>query len=128
MIRSATVEQSRACMGEPPFGHQVVGLDSTRDVVLVDPNANSHEHVLGTLRDLSINTKQIASFQRLEPEEVIVLVARVVDCGLVCFSVLADDLEDVVSDQRSWSSYLVGVIVQICDDVEEGVLGHFVEI
>ena len=55
-------------MREPALAHEVVGLDGTFDVMLVDANGNSHIHVLRALGYLTVQFEEIGLFQGLKPE------------------------------------------------------------
>ena len=64
-VGSARVEQRWGGVREHAFGHQVVRLDGSRDIVLVDADRHAHEHVLGTLDDLAVNAEQVGALQGL---------------------------------------------------------------
>lgn len=68
--RSKRETHRRTGVGEVPLGHQVVGFDSLLDIVSVDTNSDSHDHVLGTLSDVSIDSKKVRSLEGLESEAV----------------------------------------------------------
>lgn len=55
-------------MGEVPLAHQVVRLDTLFDVGAVDTDGNSHEHVLRSLGDSSVDSKQVRSLEGFETE------------------------------------------------------------
>jgi len=57
-------------VGEVPLGHQVVGLDSLLDIISMDSDSDSHDHVLGTLSDVSIDSEKVGSLEGLESEAV----------------------------------------------------------
>ena len=53
-------------MGEVTFGHEVVGLDGAINIVLVDTNGDSHEHVLRSLCCSSVDLEEVRTFEGLE--------------------------------------------------------------
>ena len=55
-------------MGEKLLGHQVVRLDGRIDVFAVDTDGDTHQHVLRTFDNFSIDLQQVAPLQRLEAE------------------------------------------------------------
>ena len=66
-------------MREVLLGHELVGLDGGVDVLAVNADRNSHNHVLGPLRDLAVAAHQVATFEGLEAEVVVLEVAVVDD-------------------------------------------------
>ena len=58
----------RGSVGEVSLGHEVVRLDRLLDVVSVDPDGDSHDHVLGALGNVAVDSEQVRSLERLEPE------------------------------------------------------------
>lgn len=75
---SSSIEQSGRSMSEPPLGHCVVCLQDRLNVLFVDPNRDSHQHVLWPLNHLVIHLKKVRSLQSFETE-VIVIKVPVVD-------------------------------------------------
>ena len=61
---SARVEKCRGRMGEPLLTHQVVSLKSRFQIVEMDANGSSHEHVLGAFDDFSIYFEQVCALER----------------------------------------------------------------
>ena len=64
-------------MGEVTFGHEVVGLDSAINVVLVDANGDSHEHVLRSLCCPSVDLEQVRTLEGLESKADITDLAQI---------------------------------------------------
>ena len=64
-------------MGEVAFGHEVVGLDGAINVVLVDTNGNSHEHVLRSLCCSSVDLEQVRTLEGLESKADITDLAQI---------------------------------------------------
>ena len=58
----------RGSVGEVSLRHEVVGLDRLLDVVSVDSDGDSHDHVLGALGNVAVDSEQVRSLERLEPE------------------------------------------------------------
>ena len=84
-------------MSEPLVTHEVVGLDCSLYVMLVDANTHSHEHVLGPLCNLPVNLEKIRSLESLEPKVIIVKVSLEIDSALQNTTVLFDYLIDILS-------------------------------
>ncbi len=66
--RGGSVEHGRRRVSEQPFRHHIVGLDGGIDVLAMNANGDSHEHVLRPLDYLAVNLQQVAALQSLEPE------------------------------------------------------------
>ena len=66
-------------MSEPLLAHVVVCLESWIQIIEMNTDGASHEHVLWSLSDLSIYFEQIGALQSLETEEVIVEISLVVN-------------------------------------------------
>ena len=62
-------------MREVLLGHELVGLDRGIYITPVDADRNSHNHVLGPLRDLAVAAHQITTFEGLEAEVVVLEVS-----------------------------------------------------
>lgn len=67
----------------------------------MDPNANSHDHLLGTLDYLSFYPQQIGLLKCSEPEEIIVKVSFVVKFSLDFIYVFNNNLINIISQNRS---------------------------
>lgn len=103
-------------MREVLLGHQIVRFDGCIDVLSMDANSGSHQHVLWTLDDFSVYFQQIRSLECLEAKVVVVEVA-IVDNGriqLIC--VLHDDFVDLVANHWRFASVRLHV-VQIGDHI-----------
>ena len=92
-------------MREPLVTHQMIRLNGSLDVMFVDANTHSHEHVLGSLCYLSVNLEKIRSLESLVPEVIIVKVSLEIDSTLQNFMVLFDYLIDILSYQGSIVAY-----------------------
>ncbi len=100
-------------MGEVLLRHEVVRLDGTLDVLAVDTNSDTHEHVLGSLGDLAVDAEEVGTLERLEAEEVVVEVALVDDGRVELVLVLHDDLVGGVRDHGAVTAILgVDVLVE----------------
>jgi hypothetical protein len=51
--------------------HEVVGLEDLFNVVSVNTNSDSHDHVLGSFDNLAIDSEEIRSLKGLETEVVV---------------------------------------------------------
>jgi hypothetical protein len=62
-------------MSKPKFAHEIICCKGRLKIVQMDAERASHQHVLWSLYNLSIDLEQIASFQRFEAKEVIVKIS-----------------------------------------------------
>ena len=76
--RSSGVEQSGRGVSKILHAHEVVGLEGSVDVIAVNADGDTHEHMLWSLDSLAIDLHQIRSLQSLEAE-VVVLVVSIMD-------------------------------------------------
>ena len=72
--RSSSIEKCWRCMGEPSLRHHVVSSDSRFYVILVNPNRDSHQHVLGPFNNLPLNLQEVRPLEGFEPKIIIVKV------------------------------------------------------
>lgn len=66
-------------MSEVSLRQIIVCLNDFINVLLVDGDSNSHEHVLGTLGDLAVDFHEVTAFQSFEPKEIVVEVSVIDD-------------------------------------------------
>src|SRR5690606_36831102 len=62
--------------------HMVVSLDCLLNIIAVDSNSNTHDHMLRTLGDLSVNTEKVGSLKGLESEVIVAEVTIVNNGGI----------------------------------------------
>ncbi len=62
---SPSIEQRRAGMGEEFLRHEMVGFDCGCNVLLVDSNRDSHEHLLRTFYDSAVDFEKVGPLQSL---------------------------------------------------------------
>ena len=55
-------------MCEIMFRHEIVCLNNPVNIRTMDPNGNSHDHVLWSFRYASINVKKVGTFESLKLE------------------------------------------------------------
>lgn len=58
-------------MCEVSLGHKVIGLDDSVNVAAVDTYSDTHNHVLWTFSDTSIDTEKVGALKSLESKAVI---------------------------------------------------------
>lgn len=78
-------------MGEPALRHQMVCVQCRINVVFVDADGNSHEHMLRSLNNLPCNLEEIRSLQCLEPKIIIVEISVVYDFTVQKSSILKQE-------------------------------------
>ena len=114
-------------MSEPLLRHQVVGLECRLKVFLMDTNGAPHQHVLGSLGNLSVHFEQVGSLQSLEAEEVILEVARVGNLLVDSLVVLNHDLVDFLGKKWRISALLVFIVVELVSHILHAIVGSLVE-
>ena len=62
------------------FRHVVVRLNRAGNVLAVNTNSHTHQHVLWTFGHFAVNAQKIGTLQRLKPKEVVMEVAFVDNC------------------------------------------------
>ena len=78
-MRCSCIEESWGGVDEVSLRHIGVCLNCVFDVVAVNSNSDSHEHMLGPFSDLAIEAKEVRVFEGLEAEELVVEIALVDD-------------------------------------------------
>jgi hypothetical protein len=53
---------------EITFGHEIVRFNNPVQVGAVDSDGDSHDHVLRSFSDASIDAKEVGAFESFEPE------------------------------------------------------------
>jgi len=66
-------------VGEPAFAESVVRFNDRFEVVFVNANGHTHQHVLRTLDDFAIDFEQVAPLEGFESEVIVVEVPVVND-------------------------------------------------
>lgn len=115
-------------MREPLLRHEVVGLEGSFQVGDVDADRASHQHVLGSLGNLAIHLEQVGLLERLEPEEVVLKVARKVYLSVDSLVVVSDDVVDFRREQRCIAPLSILIVVQLVGNVKYARLRSGVEL
>lgn len=63
--RGTSIEQCGRGVRKPTVRQQVVGFNGSVNVILVDANRHTHQHLLGTLDDFAFYTQEVRSLQGL---------------------------------------------------------------
>ena len=128
-LRRACVEERRRRMGVELLRHELIHLQGGIEVVLVDADGHSHEHLLRPLNNDAIALEKVRALERLEAKVVVLEVALVVHGGIEALRVGHDDLIDIVRDERGQLVRLwVHVRVELLDGRREGIQGVLVEV
>jgi hypothetical protein len=53
-------------MGEVSFGHKIICLHDPLNVIAMNAYSDAHDHMLWTLGDTSVNTKEVGTLEGLE--------------------------------------------------------------
>ena len=96
---------------------------------MVDTNCNTHEHVLWSLCNFSIETKEVRALERLEAEVIVVEIALVINVVVQHFSIGHNNVIDLFRDE--WSMFLrfrVDVFSKVGNDIREHIFGRTVQV
>lgn len=63
-----SIEKSGRGMSEVPLRHEIVSLDDTVNVPAVNTDSNTHDHVLRTFSNPTIEAEKVRTFKSLETE------------------------------------------------------------
>mmetsp|Transcript_19727 Transcript_19727/g.38612 ORF Transcript_19727/g.38612 Transcript_19727/m.38612 type:complete len:405 (-) Transcript_19727:253-1467(-) len=127
--RSTSVEECGRGVGEELLRHELVCLNGTVDVILVDANGHTHEHVLRALSDLTVKAQKVGPFEGLEAEKVVLEVAVVVDGSVDAVLVSHDNVVDVFSNERGIFAIAgVDVVAELGDCLGERFASALVEV
>lgn len=69
-IRGTSIEKSGRSMGEVSFRHKVVSLNDPVDVPAMYSYSDTHNHVLWTLGNTSVEAKEVRALKGLESEAI----------------------------------------------------------
>ena len=89
-------------MREEFMAHQFVGLDGGVDVISVDANRHSHQHMLGSFHYFPIDSEQVAPLKCFEAEVVVVEVPGEVENFVKFLVVFLNYVVDCLVEERSW--------------------------
>ena len=79
----------------------------------MDSYGAAHEHVLGTLSDLAMYTKQVGSFKSFKTEEIVFKVTGVVDDLIDSLVVVLYDFVCLLRKEWRWPARLVSEVVEL---------------
>jgi len=94
-------------MSKPEVAHHIVGFEGRLEITPVDPNTDSHKHMLGSLYNLFSIFDQVCALKSLEPEIIVVEVSLKIEVRLNLFSVLFDCFIHIISKHGCGPTYLV---------------------
>ena len=114
-------------MSEPLLRHEVVGLESCLEIVQVDSDGGTHEHVLGTLHDLALAFEKVGALESFKAEEIVLEVAGIVDDLIDSLVIGLDHLISVFGEEGCVTALLVLVIVKLVCYSEHAVVSGVVE-
>jgi hypothetical protein len=116
-------------MSEPEVTHHIVGFEGGLEIVEVNADTDSHQHMLRSLYNLFSIFHQIRALERLEPEIVVVEVPREIEVLLDLLSVFLDHSVHVVGQHGSGAAHLVlDLRVEAGGHLKEIVSGALVQI
>ena len=104
-------------------------LNGSVDVLAVDADGDTHDHVLGALGNLAVDLEEVGFLQGLEAKVIVLEVAVMDDGGVEAVLVGHDDLVVPIRNERSLLSSLgVHVVVENFNVVREPLMGHLVQV
>jgi len=69
----------------------------------MNAEGTTHQHVLGSLSNFVIDFEQVSSLKGLEAEEVVIIIASVVNSGIDLVRIVHDVFVGSFTQQRGWS-------------------------
>ena len=84
-----------------PLAHQVVSLEDLLDVVPVNADGNTHDHVLRPLGNLAVDAEEVTPLEGLVSKVVVREIARVVDGGIKGLLVGQNVAVSILTEERS---------------------------
>ena len=94
-------------MGKQQSAHHVVSFEGGFEVLLVNANADPHQHVLRPLYNLFSVFDQIGALERLKAEVIIVVVSLEVNLRLDQLCVVSNNLVDIIREHWGRPTYFV---------------------
>ena len=91
-------------MGKVTIRHKIVGLECLFDISVVNTYRNSHQHVLRSFSDLSIEAKKVRTLKRFETEVIVIEISIVIDMIVQHFCIFHNDVVNFLRDE--WSMFL----------------------
>jgi hypothetical protein len=96
--RGTGVEESGGSVSEPTLRKEVVGFNGRFDIVFVDTDRDTHEHVLRAFYYTAVDAEEVGTLEGLETKVIVIKITIVDDFRVKTFLVVHDNLEDVFSD------------------------------
>ena len=128
---SAGVEQSRGGVSEVLGGHEIIGFDGFFDVIAVNTDRDSHDHVLWTFSDFTVDSQEVGALSSvrkwvrsylhsLESKVVVVKVLVVDDCRIKFLGVSHDDIVCLLRNHRTeFVVFGIDIGVQVVNDLRK---------
>ena len=88
----SSIEESRSGMSEVFVGQEIIGFNDSGNIITMNANSDTHEHVLGALGNLSVHLEEIRLFQGLESKVLKVEITIVNDSSIEFILVFHSDL------------------------------------
>jgi hypothetical protein len=115
-------------VSEPLLTHEVIGLESCFEVILVNTDRDTHQQVLGSFGNGFVFTaEQVRFFQSLETEEVVIEISGVVDLCVNFISIGHNNRVCFVAEEGSFSALSVSEFVKFFSDFSDIVESGLVE-
>ena len=104
-------------MSEVFARHEVIGFDNFFDIIAMDPDRYTHDHMLGSLHNFAIESKEIGSFKSLEAKVLIIEVSVVDNGGIKLLGMSHYQFVGLLGDHGGHLIVLwIDIMVQVGDD------------
>lgn len=114
-------------MGEPLQTDHIVSADCRLDIGLMNANGDTHDHLLWSLTNQTMDFEKVGFLKGLVTEEVVIPVSLVVDNRIESFLVVLDDIIYILCDEACICS-IINVRVQFLNGVRELVTSLLVKV
>ena len=109
--------------------HKVIRLDDSFNIIAVYSNSHTHDQVLWSFCDFTVEAEKVRAFQRLEAKVLIVEISIIYDGRVKLVCMFHDTLIGSLGNHRRWSVVArVDVVVEVRDDRRELLLCLLVEV
>ena len=116
-------------MSKVSLTHQVIGVERFLNVAVVDTDGHTHQHVLRSFSDHTVEFQKVRTLKGLETKVVVVVITLVIDVIVENLGVCHDDFIHFFGNEGSMLvGFWVDVFSQVSDDVGEHILGRTVQV
>ena len=103
--RGPTIEKGWRSMSEPTLRHHVVCFDNRINIILVNSNSNSHQHMLRPFYNLPLNFQKVGPLKGFEAEIIIVKISIIYDLAVQTSRILKEREKDITWERLLQENY-----------------------